>query len=101
MVVQTSPVDPAKEDEYNNWYDNTHIPEILQIPGFVSARRFKLPGPGRDGAHSYLAVYELDADDLTAPAAELGRRSAAGETTGSDALGMDPAPVIAIYEALG
>ena len=52
MVVQTSPVDPAKEDAYNDWYDNTHIPEILEIPGFTSARRFKLHGPGADGAHT-------------------------------------------------
>jgi hypothetical protein len=26
MVVQSEPVDPAHEDEFNDWYDNTHIP---------------------------------------------------------------------------
>jgi hypothetical protein len=99
MLVQTSPVDPAKEDAYNDWYDNTHIPEILEVPGFTSARRYKVNGPGAEGAHSYLAIYEIDADDLTAPVAELGKRAAAGQSTMSDALGMDPAPVITVYES--
>jgi hypothetical protein len=33
----TSPVDPAREDEYNDWYDNTHVPEICAVLGFVFA----------------------------------------------------------------
>jgi hypothetical protein len=95
MVVQTGPVDAAREDEYHDWYTNTHIPEILAIPGFVSARRFKVRGGAEP---SYLAIYELDADDLGAAMKELSRRSAAGETTASDALRMDPPPIITIAE---
>ena len=39
MVVQTGPVSAEREDEYNDWYSGTHIPEVLAIPGFVAARR--------------------------------------------------------------
>jgi hypothetical protein len=99
MVVQSGPADPAREDEYNDWYDNTHVPEICAVPGFVSARRYKVHGaPAGDPA--YLAIYEIDADDLTAPAAELRARSAAGLTHISDALRLDPPPVVTIYELL-
>jgi hypothetical protein len=96
MVVQSEPVDPAHEDEYNDWYDNTHVPEICAVPGFVSARRYKVHGAAASPA--YLAIYEIDADDLTAPAMELHARSAAGQTHGTKALRLDPPPVVTIYE---
>lgn len=104
MVVQSDPAEPSREDEYNDWYDNTHVPEICAVPGFVSARRYKVHRPAADGdgwpAQAYLAIYEIDADDLMAPAAELRARSAAGQTHGTDALRVDPPPVVTIYELL-
>jgi hypothetical protein len=99
MVVQSAPVDPAREKEYNDWYDNTHVPEITAVPGFVSARRYKVHGPtGSDDAPTYLAIYEIDADDLTGPARELRARRAAGLTHESGALRLDPPPVVTFYE---
>lgn len=97
-VVRTRPVSPDRDGELNEWYDGTHVPELLAVPGFVSARRFRRVGG--DGGPEYLAVYEIEADDLAAPVQELRRRSAAGETTRSDALQGDPPPVVALYEEL-
>jgi hypothetical protein len=97
MVVQSAPVDPAREDEYNDWYDNTHVPEIRQVPGFTAARRYKALGAG---APAYLAVYEIEADDLAGPPAEWRARSVAGQTTGTDTLRTDPPPVVTVYELL-
>lgn len=89
---------PDRDGEFNEWYDGTHVPELLAVPGFVSARRFRRVGG--DGGPEYLAVYEIEADDLAAPVQELRRRSAAGETTRSDVLQVDPPPVVALYEEL-
>ena len=63
LVVLTNPL-PGKEDAYNDWYSNIHIKEIVQIPGFVSAQRFKLGEAqmGPTGAHLYLAIYEMEDD---------------------------------------
>jgi hypothetical protein len=97
MVVQSRPVSAEREDEYNDWYDNTHIPEILAIPGFVGVRRYKVPGP----EPVYLAICDIEADDLSAPAKELRARSAAGRNTPSDAIQLDPPPVVTVYEELG
>lgn len=97
MVVQSRPVSAEREAEYNDWYVNTHIPEILAIPGFVSARRYKVPGPDP----AYLAIYAIEADDLTSPVKELGARSASGGSTPSGAIQLDPPPVVTIYEELG
>lgn len=67
LLVLTNPL-PGREVEYNQWYSEVHLAEVLQRPGFVSARRFRL-GKGQldlDGfaqsQHSYLALYEIDGD---------------------------------------
>lgn len=99
MVVQSRPSDPAREDEFNDWYSNTHLPEIRAVPGFVAARRYKVHDASGE-SHSYLAIYEIDADDLTDPVEELRTRSAAGRTHTTDALQTDPPPVVTIYELL-
>ena len=33
----------GKEDEYNTWYDEHHLKDVINVPGFVSARRFVSP----------------------------------------------------------
>jgi hypothetical protein len=99
MVVQSSPSAPDREDEYNDWYDNTHIPQIRAIPGFTAARRYRT-SPGSPGAPAYLAIYDMEADDLATPVAELRARSASGQHTRSDALSLDPPPVVTVYELL-
>jgi hypothetical protein len=98
MVVQSRPVSADREDEYNEWYSSVHIPEILAIPGFVSARRYKVIGP--DGP-VYVAVYDIEADDITAPLKELSARSGAGQHTKSDVLATDPPSVVTIAEQVG
>jgi hypothetical protein len=99
MVVESAPIE-GREDEYHTWYMGTHIPQILEIPGFVAARRFRLVGspPAGDGKAGYLAIYDLEADDLNTPIAELGARSADGRVDRSDALRMSPPPVVTVYE---
>lgn len=56
---------PAREDEYNDWYDNVHVPDILATPGFVRARRF-VHKELRDGRGKYMAMYEIESDDIDA-----------------------------------
>jgi hypothetical protein len=97
MVVESSPASPERDDEYDQWYSKIHMPEVLAVPGFLAGRRYRVPA-GADSAHAYLAVYEIEADDLTAPFAELRARSASGVVQRSDVVGVDPAPVIRFYE---
>ena len=99
MVVQSRPSDPARENEYNEWYGKTHLPDIRAVPGFVGARRYRLRD-GEGAKHTYLAIYEIEAEDLTAPVQELRARSRSGEIQMSDALAMDPPPVVTIYELI-
>lgn len=53
------------EAEFNVWYD-AHLGEILSIPGFVSAQRYRLEPVVVDGeepvTYRYLSVYEIEGD---------------------------------------
>jgi len=94
VVVATRPASAEHEDEYNRWYDEVHLPEILAIPGFVGARRFRAPGSA-----DYLTIYEIEGDDLQAVLA--GMATGRAERTTTDALATDPPPVVTLYELLG
>ena len=46
-----------REEAFNRWYNEEHVPQVLQFPGLVSARRYKAI-EGED-TYQYMAVYEL------------------------------------------
>jgi hypothetical protein len=48
-------IDSAHEATFNVWYDETHVPDILACPGWLSAKRFVSIGDGP----KYAAVYEV------------------------------------------
>ena len=65
FVVNTNPVE-GREDEYNDWYSNRHLADVLAVPGVVSARRFAIADTQVAAAppsFKYLALYEVEADD--------------------------------------
>ncbi len=47
---------PAVEAEWNEWYDQIHLPEILKVPGFLSGRRYR----SVEGTPKYMTLYELE-----------------------------------------
>ena len=64
----------GKDDEFNDWYNNVHLGEVLQVPGFASGQRFEMSGDPTLGAdHKYLAMYELETDDPQATLGELNK----------------------------
>ena len=58
ILVVMMEVDEGHEDEFNRWYNDEHLPERLEIPGYVSARRFKLQEG--EGVLQYLCIWELE-----------------------------------------
>ena len=97
QTVVTAPF-AGREDEFNRWYDDTHLPEMLQVPGFVAGRRYTRTGPRAAAGPRFLAVYEIETEDLAATLAALG--AAARMMTVSDAMDQ-PATVTDLYEVLG
>jgi hypothetical protein len=62
--------------EFCEWYD-AHLPEILSIPGFTSAQRYRLEPVVSDSVepvtYRYLALYEIEGDTDTL-LAEMAKR---------------------------
>lgn len=67
LVVLTNPTE-GDDDEFNQWYDSTHLGEVLGVDGIVAAQRFRLaPVEGAAPcAHRYLALYELEGEPSAA-----------------------------------
>ena len=68
QIVFSYVPDGVTDEEFGEWYD-AHLPEILSIPGFVSAQRYRLEPVVSDAtepvSYRYLALYEVDADPET------------------------------------
>lgn len=88
FLVEARPSSPDRLDEFNTWYDEIHIPQILSFDGFVSARRFE---PVDDDG-PYVTIYEMEADDLAAALSAWREASRRGETDRSDVVQTDPPP---------
>src|SRR5579862_3662072 len=76
---------PGTDDQFIKWYSDTHLPDVLLVPGFVSAQAFKLTSldpPQEDAAPTYLAVYEIEGD-VQAAVQELNRTRAYREARGT------------------
>jgi len=99
MVVRTGPSDSSREDEYNDWYTGTHIPQVCAVPGITGARRYKVHDATGEGP-AYLAIYDLEADDLAEPMRELRARSASGQMDMSDVLRLNPPPAVTLCELI-
>lgn len=62
-LVETNCVDPSREQEFNDWYTNIHLPDVLETPGFMAATRYEMK-EFRDGRGKYLTVYEIETGDI-------------------------------------
>jgi hypothetical protein len=88
LVVLANPTD-GREEEFNEWYNNTHLADIVAVPGFRSAQRFMLKEPmGFEHRQRYLAIYELKCADPQAVLEELYRRRDTPAMILSDALDL-------------
>jgi hypothetical protein len=69
MMVRTVNTDPTKEREFNAWYDDIDIPDVLKVPGYWRARRARTMQPttspavqtaeAHDQGH-YVALYNIE-----------------------------------------
>ena len=81
LVVGTNCSDPSKEREFSEWYNNTHLPDILEVPGFVRATRYEVPEPG-EGESKFIAMYAIETEDIDKTKAALQGQVAKKEEQG-------------------
>jgi hypothetical protein len=100
MVVMSRPTE-GREDEYNDWYQNVHLRELVALQGFKSAQRFRLARSLVEGqADPYLSVYEIETDDIDAVLQNLRSTAEQGRITMSDSLDLAHTSAV-VYEEFG
>lgn len=62
LLLNAMNVEPAFEAEFNDWYDNEHVPALASVPGVLCARRFRATSANR----RYVALYHLEAPEVQA-----------------------------------
>src|SRR5262245_1164504 len=69
-VVATD-IDPAKEIEFNSWYQIEHAPGLATVPGVVRCARYRCV----EGKPSYRAVYNVTSPEVVESPAWLAVRN--------------------------
>lgn len=60
LLALVNPVE-GKDESFRDWYWDTHIHEVLGLPNFVSAQRYRSSVPEEAGAsHRYATIYEVE-----------------------------------------
>jgi hypothetical protein len=101
MVVFTNAVE-GKEQEFNDWYQNTHLKDIVSIKSFVQAQRFRFHTnivPGGTNPARYMAIYDIETDDIDAALGAMNERAMSGRMPVSES--MAPPILGAVYEDFG
>ena len=87
----------GRDDEFNAWYTDQHLADVLKVPGITSAQRFAyaapanatIEGPHPDPVHRYIAIYEVESDDPQAVHAEMISRIGTDQMILSDAMDFE------------
>lgn len=102
LLVFSNPA-PGQEEAYNRWYDEEHLDEVVAVPGFVAATRYRLDDAQLAGQpecpHRYLAIYEFEGDAERAME-RLGDELASGRMALPDSIAAEQTRGWA-FEALG
>ncbi len=87
MLVYTNARE-GRDEEFNRWYDEIHLPEVLALPAFSAAQRFRLADAQMfpEQRFRYLAIYEYTGGSAAALEALTG---AAGSFRMTDAMGAE------------
>ena len=97
LLAWADPKDSGSEEEFNAWYDGTHVPQLREaIPSITRVTRYRAaalpPEAGPSPSHRYLAVYELDEEDVARALGALGSAMAEGRLDMSPAMDLASNP---------
>jgi hypothetical protein len=97
MLALTNPV-AGREAEFNTWYDDVHVKDLVAVPGIVAAQRY-IVVPSSDATsapYQYLTIYRTEG---SAESVRANLASTRGRRVISDALA--PGGAIWTYKPIG
>jgi hypothetical protein len=106
-LVFANPI-PGREAEFNEWYSNVHMGDLVQLPGWIGAQRFRIvttvqPPPSTAGyRHGYLMIWDLEAAEAGTPLSMSSAAIAGGKSRLGAGFNYTPgAGSSGTYEATG
>lgn len=76
----------GREEEFNAWYTDVHLPEVVELPGFLSAQRYSLPEALVEALpYRYATLYRIEGSS----AAAMQRLFTAQFSSESDAIDVE------------
>jgi hypothetical protein len=107
MLVFANPI-PGREAEFNDWYTNTHMGDLVQLQGWMGAQRFRIVTnvqPRLSGAgygHGYLIIWDLEDTDANPALARMTAAISGGKSRLGAAFNYTPgAGANGTFEAMG
>ena len=90
LLMVFTDVDPEHDADFNTWYNQEHVPELLSMPGFLDAARYE----AARGGPRYLACYELESvealsSDEYLRQRQMGNRSEWAQRVSPSAIGRN------------
>lgn len=101
MIVLSQPAE-GREAEYNDWYQNFHLSQVVNIRCIKSAQRFRLARKlvEQREASPYAAIYEIETEDIDAVLDELRAKAGTESLKISQAIATDFTNAT-VYEEFG
>jgi hypothetical protein len=107
MLVFANPI-PGRETEFNDWYTNTHMGDLVQLQGWMGAQRFRIvtnvqPRLSAAGyGHGYLIIWDLEDTDANLALARMTAAISGGKSRLGAAFNYTPgAGANGTFEAMG
>jgi hypothetical protein len=100
LIALTNPIE-GQESEFNDWYSNVHLADVLKLPGVIAAQRYRLADTQHRSGEldwQYMAVYEIDIADVTETISALKAASGGEEMPLSPAL--SPERMVWIFQPI-
>jgi hypothetical protein len=99
VLVFSNPTSAELEAEYNRWYEQQHIPDLLKVRGFHDAHRYRTVKTLSAGSTlpPYLAIYDVRTDDMSRATAQVMQRRKSGQIRSSAAFDYEHS-VTLIYQ---
>ncbi|MFC1847922.1 hypothetical protein ACFLXV_01245 [Chloroflexota bacterium] len=71
LIAETDCSDLSRLDEFNRWYDDIHIPDVLETPGIMNATRYENENPP-EGRGRFVTTYQVETGDIDGLIAQFG-----------------------------
>lgn len=101
LIAFVSPTSMEADAEFNKWYDEFHAREISAAVGCVTAvtRYRQADVTGAADLPRYIAVYELDTDDVGSVAESFSAAAGSRPFTATNTMDMERTPPVVIWAA--